>query len=244
MLRCTGRFGVPMAALALAATSLVCFGSALAQSKTRIWNVAIGTHVSALPPDFIMQACGSNGGPPKLPLNGFQEFARCAIEPETGLREIWFSYDDIEEYFLRAHRIMEDLVDAARPNVLFEQLVIYSLLIDDSGRVQGYRIISDPREKPARRWEADAIAQPLQNVIYGASGWQCTDLPRLDGELPFRGQFTKEICKKESGGQQITLEHRVLLKPGQMHGRPGETLQLNEFDVRVRVEVVSTRMLR
>ncbi len=227
-----------------ALASFLAVGAAEAQTKTRIWNVALGTPVGELPADFVMQACGSNGGPPRTLLKGFAEFRRCPVEPETGLREVWFSYDDIEEYFLRAHRIMGELIDAARANVLFEQLVIYSLLIDDEGRVQGYRIISDPREEPRRRWEADAIAQPLRNVVFGAFGWTCEDLPALEGELPFRDQLTKETCRKESSGRSVTIDRRVLLKPGQRYFRPGEALQQNEFDVRVRVDVINAHLKR
>ena len=218
--------------------------AALAQRVPRIWEVALGIPVDEIPADFVMQACGSNGGPPTTPLNGFKEFARCPVEPATGLHEVWFSYDDTEEYFLRAHRMMEEIIDAGRANTLFGQLVIYSVLIDAEGRIQGYRIISDPREKVVRRWEADVIAMPLQNVVFGAGGWTCTDLPPIEGEKPFRGQLKKENCQKLSDERRITMETRVLLKPGQMLTRQGEALQPNEFDVQVRVEVVKAGLLR
>ena len=241
-----------MTALARALLALVAFAlsqaalgpAALAQAPPRIWNVALGSPVESLPAEFIMQACGSNGGPPTIPLDSFAEFAKCPAERATVLHEVWFSYDDIEEYFLRAHRVTDDVVDAARANRLFEQLVIYSVLIDPQGRVQGYRIISDPREKVSRRWEADAIAQPLKNVVFGGFGWACVDLPPLEGERPFRNEFKKETCKKESNGRRISIETRVLLKAGQMQTRTGEGLQLNEFDVQVRVEVINAAWTR
>jgi hypothetical protein len=229
---------------ALVVSGALASSSALAQSRVRIWNVQLGSPAADLPAEFIIQACGSNGGPPGLVLDGFTEFARCPVDPTTGLYEVWFSYDDIEEYFYKALRAGDELIDGARANVLFEQLVSYSVLIDKEGRVQGYRIISDPREITRRRLEADTIAPLLRNVVFGAFGWNCVDLPPAEGERPFRNQFVKENCEKESNGRRITVESRVLLKPGQQTQRLGEGLQPNEFDVRVRVEVISLSLAR
>ncbi len=227
----------PLAALGLIlALTLPVDGAQGQQRKTPVWNVALGTPVSELPPDFMIRACGTNGGPPTLPIAGFEEFGRCPAEPETGLHEVWFSYDDEAEYYLRAIRARPEAIEAYRTNTLFQQLVIFSLLIDEDGLVQGHRIISDPREDPLRREDAD-ISLSLKAVAYGALGWTCTDLPLAEGERPLGEGFKKERCEKEADGRHITVESYRFLKAGQQAGRPGAP-QNNEFSAGMRVELI------
>src|SRR6266699_458166 len=59
------------------------------QPLPRIWDVQLGTPVSELPEEeFVDPACGTNGGPPGLRLDSFEQFDRCRPE-SSGLREIW-----------------------------------------------------------------------------------------------------------------------------------------------------------
>lgn len=229
------------AALALASLALTVGlavpGAQAQQRKTPIWNVQLGTPVAELPPDYLIQACGTNGGPPSLPLAGFEEFALCPVDPETGLYEVWFSYDDEAEYYLRAIRARPEVIEGYRTNTLFLQLVIFSLLIDADGLVQGHRIISDPREEITRREDAD-ISLSLKAVAYGALGWTCANLPLTDGERPIGDDYKKEVCEKEAGGRRITVESHRFLKAGQQAGRPGAP-QEGEFSVGMRVELIN-----
>ncbi len=124
--------------------------TASGQSPTRIWDVKLGTPVGELPDEeFVDPACGTNGGPPGLRLATFEQFERCSPEA-SGLREIWFRYDDEEEYIARASRDPDAITRANAMLVLGHQVVL-SLLIDHAGLVQGYRIITDPREDPDLR---------------------------------------------------------------------------------------------
>ena len=94
--------GVAGALLALGLSSSIAHAQLF---ETKIWNIALGTHVRDLPADeFVLQACGTNGGPPSRVLNGFEEFNLCQKEQETGLHEVWFSYDDEAELIARAYR--------------------------------------------------------------------------------------------------------------------------------------------
>src|SRR5258708_30375807 len=71
----------------------------------KIWDIKLGIPISELPlKDFVDPACGTNGGPPARVLKGFEEFAVCPVEQTTGLREVWFRYDDEMEYVARARR--------------------------------------------------------------------------------------------------------------------------------------------
>ena len=164
--------------------------------ETKVWDIALGTHVSDLPRDeFPIQACGTNGGPPSTFLDGFEEFERCLVEDETGLREVWFSYDDEEEAIARAYRYSEDQVGLYRANDLFTHPVLFSFLVNDEGLVQGYRVISDNREDPETRVDADTVARPLKLTVFGDGKWECVNVPPLPGETAIVDRFIKEFCE-------------------------------------------------
>jgi len=79
-----GRTRVRSALFGAAATLLISATTAMAQAP-KIWDVAFGTPVAALPLDqFVDAACGTNGGPPARVLKSFAEFAQCARERTTG----------------------------------------------------------------------------------------------------------------------------------------------------------------
>lgn len=222
-------------------------GSGVARAQlieTKIWDVARGTHVSDLPSEFVRQACGTNGGPPSLPLDGFEEFERCAVEVETGLREVWFSYDDEMELVYRAFRAPEEQMGQARANVLFMHPVLFSLLIDDQGLMKGYRVVSDSREDPSTRMDADVVARPLKLTVYGTGGgWECIDLPREAGEEPIGDVFFKELCKKiTDDGWHVSIETHLYLKR-RRSGGVQVARGTNEFAASVRLEVISADLV-
>src|SRR4051812_49315706 len=64
------------------------------RTAPKIWDIKLGIPVGELPlTEFVDPACGTNGGPPARVLKSFADFAQCAVEAGTGLREIWFRYD-------------------------------------------------------------------------------------------------------------------------------------------------------
>src|SRR5262249_16833835 len=72
------------------------------QVSPKIWDVQFGTPVSELPEeDFVDPACGTNGSAPGIRIDSFDQFERCRAE-SSGLREVWFRYDDEMEYIARA----------------------------------------------------------------------------------------------------------------------------------------------
>ncbi len=82
-----------------------CLPMADAQELRRatVWNLQLGRPISAQPSagEFRAFACGSNGGPPRQQLSGWSDLGRCRTEA-TGLREVYFEYDDEYEYIARA----------------------------------------------------------------------------------------------------------------------------------------------
>lgn len=228
---------------AVAASALVFAQQSQAQQReAAIWEVPLGTPASAVPPEFMITACGTNGGPPSTPLRGFEEYQLCAPEPETGLHEVWFSYNDEREYYLRAIRANPEVIEDNRANTLLGQLVVYSLLFDSEGRVQGHRISSDTREDPEVRVNSDQL-DALKVFAYGADGWNCTDLPPEEGELPFGGLFLKRICEKvDDQGRYVTIRTHHFLRPGQRAGRPGAPLP-NEFEAGAWIEAINAEIV-
>src|SRR5436189_2289995 len=106
------------------------------QPSPKIWDVQLGTPVSELPDEeFVDPACGTNGGAHGLRIGGFEQFESCRAE-SSGLREIWFRYDDEVEYIARAARD-SDGVARANAMVVLGQPVVLSLLVDPAGPAPG-----------------------------------------------------------------------------------------------------------
>jgi hypothetical protein len=217
----------------------VCLAVPAARAQTpppKIWDITLGIPVAELPlKDFVDPACGTNGGPPARVLNGFDEFALCPAEASTGLHEIWFRYDDEMEYIARARR-SGVLIRQYQANSLAGQPIITSFLIDDAGRVQGYRIVNDPRADAGTRIDAFNIADLFKGIA--GMGIPCTDLPPAEGERPINDVFIKEICEGKTGDKVVRVESRRYYKPGQYAVDPNENRAVeNQFESSARLEV-------
>jgi hypothetical protein len=208
----------------------------------QIWDVQPGTAVGDLPEDdFVDTACGTNGGPPGLRIAGFEEFAKCRPEP-SGLREVWFRYDDEAEYVARAARD-PDAIARNNAMLMLGQPVILSLLIDGVGRVQGFRIFTDPHAEADVRADAYALAFAFK-AQFGADGWHCEDAPPAAGETAVAGTFVKQQCRKMAERQRITVESRHYYKSGQAPLDPNTGLStVNQFESSARIESVNPEIL-
>jgi hypothetical protein len=216
-----------------------------AQSRARIMQVEFGTHVSELPIDeWVDPSCGTNGGPPSIELESFDEFALCPTEATTALREIWFIYDDEWEYIARAYGDPIEILSYSA-NMFFQQPIITSLLVDDAGLVQGYRIITDPETPNEVRREAYTLYGVFKGLFADAP-WQCEDLPPSGRETPVEGSFLKTDCVMVSDERFVKLEARLLRKPGQNPREYAGFRSQTEsfFESSVRLEVYSTEAVR
>ena len=207
-----------------------------------IWDVRPGTPVGDLPQDdFVDPACGTNGGPPGLRIAGFEEFAKCRAEP-SGLREIWFRYDDEAEYIARAARD-PDAIARSNAMLVLGQPVILSLLVDGGGLVQGFRIFTDPHAEADVRADAYTLAFAFK-AQFGPAGWDCQDSPPAAGETAITGTFVKQQCRKMAGHQRITVESRHYYKSGQVPLDPNTGLStVNQFESSARIESVNVEAL-
>src|SRR5882672_11056831 len=203
----TGRGQARVQSVLLGAAAMLLMTAAAATAQApKIRDVAFGTPVAALPLDqFVDPACGTNGGPPARVLKGFTEFAQCARERTTGLYEVWFRYDDEMEYVARARR-SEIMIRQYQANSMAGQPIITSLLIDDAGLVQGYRIVNDPRIEGGTRIAAFGLADVFKGIA--GMGLNCTDLPLAEGERPIDDWFVKQNCEKVADGRVVRIEAR------------------------------------
>jgi hypothetical protein len=227
-----------VAAIVAAAVACTSFASSAQSPAPQIWDVKPGTPVGELPDEaFVDPACGTNGGPPGLQLGAFENFAKCRAEA-SGLREVWFRYDDELEYIARAARDA-DAIARSNAMVVLGQPVILSLLVDANGLVQGYRIATDPHAEEELRMNAYTIAVAFK-ARFGVDGWTCEDLAPGAGETPIAGVFVKERCRKTAEGQNVVVESRYYYKPGQALVDPNSGLAtVNQFESSARMEAVA-----
>ncbi len=180
-----------------------------------IRDLLIGQPVSAQPTNFQNFACGTNGGPPSLPIGGFADFAQCPAE-ETGLHEVQFQYDD--ELYYRALAAQDALrADFLLGTNIGDFPIVASALFDDAGILRGVRAVTDDRANDHKRSRAFGFAEVVQS-LYGSDNWNCVDIPPEEGETPVGNRLIKQDCSK------LTDDHLLITTQSRLLHRPGQTL--------------------
>ena len=204
-------------------------------TRLEVWDITLGSHADTLPSrEFIEFACGTNGGPPSRPLTGFSDFRKCKPE-DNGLYEVYFRYDDQVEYWARAQEATT-MILLFGGTTAYSREVIVSVLIDENGIVQGYRLTSDPGTSAAKRVESYTV----RNFLFGRYGdnWVCVDLPPAEGETPVGPTFVKQVCTTEWEGTDVTLASNFFRKAGQAEFDPRTNVRTEgQFESLARLEV-------
>ncbi|MBM3507402.1 MAG: hypothetical protein FJX64_06720 [Alphaproteobacteria bacterium] len=242
-LRTSIRAAVLAAALGVSAGPMPAHGA-----RMTIWDLKLGTHVDAMPAwiEFKGYACGSNGGPVLTPLKGWQEFQRCRPD-DKGLYEVYFEYDDEEEYIARA---LEDGRLARNAGTVDKQFpVVTSALFDAEGVLQGIRLITDPRPDYKIDNFLTFLKPREEHHLYGAfvtaqfgivANRDCKRLELGPGETDVGGQFTKLDCERVDAaqGRRYVVQVRYYRKPGQYERDPNNGLLTEgQFESWTRAEV-------
>ena len=206
-------------------------------TRLEVWDLQLGTQVEQWPDEFIDYACGTNGGPPSLPLSGWRDFRRCRPEA-SGLREVYFRYDDELEYWAKANNLARQMEQFSGTKT-YGFPVIASVLIDDGGSARGIRLVSDPRFELHNRDEAFLLRNFL-TARFGRDGWTCEKLAAEDGETAVDGIFVKERCRKQiDDNTTASLATRHLRKAGQSSIDPRTGRETTgQFESIVRFELV------
>ena len=206
-------------------------------TRAEVWDLKLGLTTDALPEAFAEYACGSNGGPPGVPLAGWRDFRRCRAEP-SGLHEVYFRYDDELEYWAKANNFTTEIEQFSGTKV-YGFPVVLSALFDARGVLAGLRIVSDPRDTTRRREDAHAL-RTFITARLGRDGWACTDLPLADGETPVLRTFIKQDCSKAIDGVgNAVLLTRFFRKKGQSQYDPRTDRETDgQFESTVRFELM------
>ena len=231
--------------------ALLCWtGSAGAQELRRatVWDLELGQPISAQPSpnEFRGFACGSNGGPPRAPLAGWADFKRCPAEPDA-LHEVYFEYDDENEYVARAHDNDREISRwAGTHEVTFP--VIASALFDDAGILKGIRLVTDARPEHRnditeanrkKREEAYNLGSVMASRFNMEPERDCVSQPPAEGEGSVGGLFVKQACERREAGRRIVVRVNLFRKPGQSAFNPQMPTQLTQgqFESSARLEI-------
>lgn len=205
-----------------------------------IWDVKFGEPITQVPLSAVaLIACGTNGGPPSLPLKDFTEFQKCPAEA-SGLHEVFFTYDDEQDYIARA---LEDEFRFAQSGTsIYAHPVVFTVLADDKGMARGIRIVTDERASERDRRVAVRLSDNLRGR-YSPWSPDCEDIPATDGQLPVGTIFIHQVCTAESpdGDATMRLEATYFRKKGQSSiSLETQKVQKNYFQSATRLEVVQS----
>jgi hypothetical protein len=172
-------------------------------TRREVWDLKLGADIAGQPDDFIDYACGTNGGPPGLQLTGWKDFRRCRPDA-SGLREVYFRYDDEIEYWAKANNL-EGQMEQYVGTKTYGFPITVSALIDEAGIVRGVRIVTDPRDPTGDRDEAYLLRNFL-NARLGRDNWTCDDQAAADGETA--PCSSRDICASPARANTIRTPAR------------------------------------
>jgi hypothetical protein len=203
----------PFLKLCIAAALALSFGSASAHERHDVWDLHLGQSASALPRDFVEFACGTNGGPPARPLGGFADYLSCKAG-KTGLYEVYFRYNDEDEYVARALEQAQD-IERLRGTRVFGFDSTISALLNSAGVLSGVRIVSDPRGvEPGTRNDQWRLGALLMRH-FGTADWACQDVPLGERESAVTSFFVKKRCTKRTAEAVLSVEQDYYHRRGE-----------------------------
>lgn len=206
----------------------------LAAGRATIWDLPLGKNLATMPAParFGLLACGSNGGPPLQHLSDWSGFSQCAPEAD-GLHEVYVEYDQTAGKAGLAAGTYVDPALVGTAEAYFP--VVASALFDESGTLEGIRLVTDARPDAAEVTSLPRLRPRGEHYLlggylakrFGIEPQDCEDALPERGETPVIGQFVKQLCSKTEGDVTYTIEQRYLRKRGQ-HDVDPDTGQLTQ----------------
>jgi hypothetical protein len=178
--------------------------SAAAQEPTDLREFRLGDPVQALPPSGYTGFACANA--PAEVLSSWMDYAKCPRD-ERGLHAVSFRYDPAANFIGQVNNTYEGTRVAGQP-------VLLSLLIADSGIVEGIRIATDPSARLYLRKKAFLFGLQARQR-YGEEGWNCDELAPATDEQPVGGVFVKEHCQKTTTTRRLIIDRELYRRAGQ-----------------------------
>jgi hypothetical protein len=203
-----------------------------------IWSVDLGQPVTRIPNrEIVNLACGTNGGPPSLFLAKPSDFAQCPPEA-SGLRELYFQYDDEQKYIAKALEL--DAPAATAGTSVYGHPAVVSVLVDATGIARGIRIVTDDHASTYQRRTLYDMASNLR-LRFKSWGLDCRNIPPQDGEQSIGSIFVHAVCTGSNAklGERLRIESRYYRRKGEMTIDPvTRKVQHNNFESLARFELV------
>lgn len=138
-------------------------------------------------------------------IEGWQDYGQCPADA-AGLHPLRFGYQEGSNDLAFLNDSYEGTKVGGHP-------VLLTLLISDSGIVEGLRIETDPAARLNRRKKAHLLGE-LAKARYGEAGWACTEAQPAAGEEPVGGVFLKEHCEKATPTRRYVLDRQMFRRAG------------------------------
>jgi hypothetical protein len=143
---------------------------------------------------------------PGQALADWGDYRQCPADA-PGQHEVRFRYDPGADPLAHVSSNHEGTRVGGHP-------ALVSLLIGDEGRVDGIRIVTDPKAPLYMRKRAFLLGLQAK-AHYGEEGWSCTQGQPTADEEPIGGVFVKEHCEKTTPTRHVIVERDLYRHPGQ-----------------------------
>ncbi len=177
---------------------------ACAESPNDLREFRLGMTVDDLPrTGYTGLSCAAAPG---KELSAWQDYRQCP-DDSSGRHEVRFRYDDAADPMTRVNDSREGTRVGGHPALI-------SLLIGDDGRVDGLRILTDPKAPLYMHKKAFLLGLQAK-ARYGEEGWSCTEGQPTADEAPIGGVFLKEHCEKTTRTRHVIVDRDLFRDPGQ-----------------------------
>jgi hypothetical protein len=183
---------------------LLCVGVVPAQEGGDLRDLRIGMSINTIPADEYtdLRCAGTNN----QTLLGWSDFRKCPPDA-MGLRSISFRFNEDLNPLAQVNDKYQGTRVAGHP-------VLLTLLIDESGVIDGLLIDTDPQARLFWRKKAHLLALVVKGR-YGEDGWQCHNSEPDSGEAAVGGLFINNHCEKVVAERKLLLDQRLYRRAGQ-----------------------------
>lgn len=178
--------------------------SAVSEERKDLRDILIGMSITELPAErYKNYSCVSDG----KTLDSLNDFKLCP-SGDNGLYEVGLEFDTTGDERARTNEKLRGTKIVGHP-------VIVSILIEQSGLIQGLRAVTDPEARAYIKRQAYLLSRRFKSR-YGGSNWECLEKkPEDEGNKPIGKMFIDHHCKKVLDDKVITVISKIYREPAQ-----------------------------